>query len=136
MQHKDLICRLFTYTFIGKASTWFFSLSTGSITSWKQFKTTFITQFGDDKTYGVLFLELSRINFSKNENIKDFNQRFINILNWISDKPAKLVHIEFYTVALPPLVEMLVKGKEKRTLVENILEAIKLEKYLEAISSN
>ena len=33
VQHEDLVCGLFPYTFVGKASTWFFSLTVGSITS-------------------------------------------------------------------------------------------------------
>ena len=74
VEHEYVACRLFAYTLIGKASTWFFILAQRSITSWQQFETTFITQFGDDKTYGVLFLELSKININKREKIKDFNQ--------------------------------------------------------------
>ena len=68
--------------------------------------------------------------------MKDINQRFINLFNQILDKPTKSVHIEFYTVALPLPVMMFVKGKEKRTLVENFLEAIKVEKDLASISSH
>jgi hypothetical protein len=59
VEHEDVVCRLFLYTFIGKASIWFFCLAARSITSWKQFETAFMTQFGDDKTFGILFLELS-----------------------------------------------------------------------------
>jgi hypothetical protein len=59
VQHEDVVCRLFPYTFIGKASIWFFGLTARSITSWKQFETTVMTQFGYDKPYRVLFLELS-----------------------------------------------------------------------------
>ena len=40
-----------------------------------------MTQFGDDKTFGILFLELSQIKINKKEKIKDFNQRFITLLN-------------------------------------------------------
>jgi hypothetical protein len=46
----------------------------GQITSWQQFETAFMTQSGDGKTSGILFLELSRIKIDKKENIKDFNQ--------------------------------------------------------------
>ena len=81
VQHDDVVCRLFPYTFVGQASTWFFSLAVGSIASWKQFETAFLSQFGDDGTFGVLFLELSRIRFDKKDKEKDFNQRFINLLN-------------------------------------------------------
>ena len=87
-QHEDVVCKLFPYTFVGQASTWFFSLATGSIASWQQFETAFLSQFGDDRTYGALFLELSRIIFGKKDKVKDFNQRFINPLNQIPEKPA------------------------------------------------
>ena len=35
VQHEDVFCRLFPYTFVGQASTWFFSLAAGSIASWQ-----------------------------------------------------------------------------------------------------
>lgn len=136
VQHKDVVRKLFLYTFVDKASTWCFSLIVGSITSWQQFEIAFLTQFSDDKNYGVLLLELSRINFNKKENVKDFNQRFTNIFNRIPNKPAESVQIEFYTTTLPPSVVMFVKGKKKRNLEENFLEAIKVEKYLASILSH
>ena len=43
VHHEDVACRLFLYTFIENASTWFFNLTTRSITSWKQFETAFLT---------------------------------------------------------------------------------------------
>ncbi|CAF4166785.1 unnamed protein product [Adineta steineri] len=43
VQHEDVVCILFPYTFVGHASTWFFSLAPGSISSWQQFKTAFIS---------------------------------------------------------------------------------------------
>ena len=58
VQHEYVVCKLFPYTFIGMTSTWFFCLATGFIGSWKQFETTFLSQFVDDITYGVLFLEI------------------------------------------------------------------------------
>ena len=117
-----------------KSSTWFFSLAPRSINSWKQFETTFTTQFGNVKTSGTLFLEISRININKKEKIKDFNQIFITLLNRIHDKPAKEIQIEFYNASLPPPVSIFVKRKEKQTLVENFQEAIKVEKDLAPIS--
>jgi hypothetical protein len=119
VEHTDVMCKLFPYIFQGKASTWFFSLASSSINSWKQFDKTFMTQFGDDKTEGILFLELSRINISKKEMVKDFNKIFITLLNRIPNKPAEVIQIEFYIVSLPPPVAMFVKIKEKQTLAEN-----------------
>jgi hypothetical protein len=116
VQHEDVVCRLFPYTFVGQASTWFFSLAPGSIASWQQFETTFISQFGDDKTSGMMVLELSRMRCDKKDIIKDFSQRFISHLNRIPEKPAESIQVEFYTVALPPSVAMFVKARQKRTL--------------------
>jgi hypothetical protein len=108
----------------------------GSIASWKQFETDFLTQFRDDKTYGILFLELSKIKFDKKDKVKYFNKRFINILNQIPDKPTKSIQVELYIVALPPPIAMFVKVREKITLEENFVEVVKVEKDLASISSH
>jgi hypothetical protein len=79
---------------------------------------------GDDKTSRTLLLELSRLRINKKEKVKEFNKRFITLLNKIPDKPAEAVQIEDYTVALPLLVAMFVKRKEIRTLADNFVEAI------------
>ena len=65
--------------------------------------------------------------------MKDFNQRFNNLLNWILENPAESIQVEFYTTALPPTIDMFVKALEKRTLAENFLESIKLEKDMASI---
>ena len=128
VQHKDMVCILFPYTFVGEASTWFFSLVAGSIPSWQQFEATSLSQFGDDRTLGVLVLELSRMRLDKNDKVKDFNQIFINLLNRILENPAESIQVEFYIAALPPAIAMFVKAREKRTLLENFLESINVEK--------
>jgi hypothetical protein len=91
VQHEYVVCRLFPYTFVGQGFTWFFSLAAGSIASWQQFETSFLSQFRNDKTSGVLFLELSRIRFDKKDKVKYFNQRFINLLNQIPNKPTESI---------------------------------------------
>ena len=42
VQHEDVACKLFCLTLQGMASSWFFNLPSGSITSWQQFKNAFI----------------------------------------------------------------------------------------------
>jgi hypothetical protein len=61
VEHEEVVCRLFPYTFEGEASTWYFSLTTGSITSWYNFEKLFMKTFGDEKSPTSLVLELSRI---------------------------------------------------------------------------
>ena len=136
VQHEDVVCRLFPYTFVDQASTWLFSLTTGSIASWQQFETTFLNEFKDDRTLGVVGLEILRMRCDKKNKVKYFNQIFINILNRIPEKPVESIQVEFYTTALPPAIAMFVKAREKRTLVENFIEAIKMEKDKASISSH
>ena len=110
VQHEDVVCRLFPYTFVGQVATWFFSFAPGSIASWQQFEMAFISQFGDDKTSRMMVLELSRMRCDKKDRIKYFNQRFINHLNRIPEKPTESIQVEFYTVVLPPTIAMFVKA--------------------------
>ena len=70
-----------------------------------------MTQFKDDKTSRILFLELSRIKINKKDKVKNFNWNFITLLNRILDNPVESVQIEFYTVDLPPPIAMFVKRK-------------------------
>ena len=46
------------------------------------------------------------------------------------------VQIEYYTASLPLPVAMFVKRKEIKTLAENFVEAIKVEKDLGSISTH
>ena len=68
--------------------------------------------------------------------MKDFNQRFITLLNKIANKPSEALQIEFYTSSLLPPISMFVKREKKQTLVENLEETIKVEKDLESISNH
>ena len=83
-----------------------------------------------------MLLELSRLKIKENEKVKEFNQRFITLLNKIPDKPPEAIQVEYYTVALPLIVAMFVKRKEIRTLEENFEESIKIEKDLASISTH
>ena len=111
VEYESVVCRFFPYTFQGKESTWFSSLAPSSITSWQQFETTFMTQFGDDETSGILFLQLSRIKINNKEKFEDFNKIFITLLNRILDNLVEVFQIEFYTATLLPPIAIFVKRK-------------------------
>lgn len=116
VQHEDVVCRLFPYTFVGQASTLFFSLAAGFVASGQQFETSFKNQFGDDRTSIILVLELSRMRCDKKDKINDLNQRLINLLNRIPKRLTESIQVELYTATLPPSIPMFVKYKKKRTL--------------------
>ena len=118
---EDVVCRLFPYTFEGKAFPWCFSLPEGSITSWNQFHIVVLEKFGEDKTPAVLVLELSLIRMDGKEKIKDFNHHFLTLKNKIpvESRPPKGVVVEFYTSSLPQMIAMFVKKTRKVTLQDN-----------------
>ena len=66
--------------------------------------------------------------FDKKDKVKDLNQIFINLFNHIPEKLVESIQVELYAATLPPAIAMFVKSREKRTLDENFLEAIKVEK--------
>jgi len=63
----------------------------------------------------TLDLDLSRIKMEPKEKVKDFNQRFLNLLKRISQysKLIEDVTIEFYTLALPMSMAMFDKNEKK-----------------------
>jgi hypothetical protein len=79
VEHEDVVCRLFPYTFEGNASTWYFSQQPQTIVSWDKFETCFLEKFGDDKSLEVLVMELSSLKMNPKEKVKDFNQRFLTL---------------------------------------------------------
>jgi hypothetical protein len=58
VQHEDVVCQIFPYTFENSTSTWYFNLPIGSITSWTKFQKDFLDKFVDETTIGALMVEL------------------------------------------------------------------------------
>jgi hypothetical protein len=79
IQHEDVVCRLFPYTFENLASTWYFNLLVGSITSWTKFQKDFLDTFAEETTMGALMAELFTTTMSLKDRVKYFNQRFMTI---------------------------------------------------------
>jgi hypothetical protein len=129
VQHEDVVCRLFPYTFENSASTWYFNLPVGSITSWTKFQKDFLDKFVEETTMGALMAELFAATMTPKERVKDFNQRFTTILNKFQPaaKPTQELQIEVYANALPASISMFVKRAAKRTLEENFEEAKMIE---------
>ena len=94
-----------------------------------------MAEFSDEEKPRILSLEILGIRMNENEKVKDSNQIFITLLNRIPIKHFQAVQIEYYTFALPPNIAMFVKNQEKLTLVDNFVEAIKVEKDLVALSN-
>ncbi|MGE1104311.1 hypothetical protein, partial [Peribacillus simplex] len=59
--NEDAVVQLFPYTMQGTAGSWYFSLPSGSITSWDIFQEQFLTNFGDDRSTTNLINDLSNL---------------------------------------------------------------------------
>jgi hypothetical protein len=93
---KDVVCRLFPYTFENSASTWYFNLPVGSITSWTKFQKDFLDKFAEETTTGALMEELFAATMGPKEKVKYFNQIFTTILNKFQPeaRPTQELQIE------------------------------------------
>jgi hypothetical protein len=130
VEHEDVVCRLFPYTFEGNASTWYFSQQPRTITSWEKFESIFLEKFEDGKPLEVLAMDLSNLKMNAKEKVKDFNQRFLTLKNRIptDSMPAESLVIAYYTKALHQSIAIWVKRSKKATLVEAFEEATQIEK--------
>jgi hypothetical protein len=68
-------------------------------------------KFGERKTTTSLHNEIGAIKMEKNERVKYFNQRFINVLIKFPHKvaPSQYLSIEYYRSSLTPYIKMFVK---------------------------
>jgi hypothetical protein len=132
VQHEDVVCRLFPYTFENSASTWYFNLLVGSITSWTKFQKEFLDKFMEETTMRALMAELFIATMSLKERVKYFNQIFMTILNKFQPtvKPTQELQIEVYANVLPTSISMFVKRVAKKTLAKNFEEAKTIEFHM------
>jgi hypothetical protein len=130
VEHEDVVCRLFPYTFEGNASTWYFAQQPHTIVSWEKFESCFLEKFGDGKPPEVLVMDLSNLKMNAKEKVKDFNQRFLTLKNRIpaDSMPAESLVIAYYTKALHQSIAIWVKRSKKATLLEAFEEATQIEK--------
>ena len=79
VEHEDVVCRLFPYTFKPKSSSCFFNLQGNSIEKWDTFERVFKSKFGNKKTISTLMKQLLSMRMEKKEKVQDFNQRFTTL---------------------------------------------------------
>jgi hypothetical protein len=138
VENKDVVCKLFPYTFEGNASTWYFSQQPQTIVSWDKFETCFLEKIGDDKSLEVLVMELSRLKMNPKENLKDFNQIFLTLKNKIptDSMPAKSLIVAYYAKSLHNNIAIRVKRSKKNTLLEAFEEASQIENDILSLKYN
>lgn len=66
----------------------------------------FLEKFVDDKTPTMLLKELESLRMEVKEKLKEFNTRFMHILNKFAadTKPHDSINIDYYTSALPAII--------------------------------
>ena len=83
----------------------------------------------------TLINDLSNLRIESREPIKEFNSRFNKLLNKIptDDKPSEQFRSEWYITALPSNIAIFVDRAKQPTLVENMKEALAVEKSVIAL---
>jgi len=138
VEHEDIMCRLFPYTFEGNSSMWYFSQQPQIIVSWDMFETFFLEKFGDDKSPEVLVMELSNMKMNPKEKVKDFNKIFLTLKNKIPTEsmPVENLTIAYYAKALHHNIAIWVNRSKKNTLLESFEEVVLIEEYILSLSNN
>ena len=97
----------------------------------------FLAKFGDDRTIASLINDISNLKSISNQRIKDFNSRFNKLLYKIpsASKVAMDVQIEWYTSSHPSNIAFFVDGANKATLLENMKEALSVERRIISLSN-
>lgn len=117
--YDNIACRLFPCTLDGQAAAWYHSLPPNSMQNWVSFKRMFLENLVDDKTPAMLLKELGSLKMEGKDKVKDFNQRFVRILNkFVADtKPHDSIAVDYYTSALPTTITQFFKRAAKRLLL-------------------
>jgi hypothetical protein len=138
VEHEDVVCRLFPYTFEGNASTWYFAQQPHTIVSWEKFESCFLEKFGHGKPPEVLVMDLSNLKMNAKEKVKDFNQRFLTLKNRIpaDSMPAESLIIAYYTKDLHQSIAIWVKRSKKATFLEAFEEAMQIEKDILSLKNS
>ena len=112
VEHEDVVCIIFQYTFEPKELSCHFSLQVDSILNSDGFAKEFLGKFGNQKTVATLMKELLSMRMGDEENVQEFNKRFTTLLNSFSvaTRPVKESLVEYYTTTLYLPIEMFVKS--------------------------
>jgi hypothetical protein len=96
----NLICRLFSLTFLGRVKYWFDSFRANSIHYWSEFVIEFLSDFRN-YDYDELGEELNFLRKENDESFKDFAIRFIHVCTRFPLKEIPLIDEWFqYLVSL------------------------------------
>ena len=75
IQYEDVVCRIFSFTFEGKVSNWYYVLPINIIHGWSDFKRIFQNAY-DIYNVTDIYLELGAIQVKEGESLHDFNTCF------------------------------------------------------------
>jgi hypothetical protein len=137
VQHEDMFL-FFPYTFEKLASTWYFNLPFGSISSWEKFQKYFLDKFTEEMTIRALMAQCFTVVVVPNEKFKEFNQRFITILKKFQTyvNISQEIQIEVYDNALLASISMFVKRVTKPTLAKKFEEEKIIEFQMKCCKDN
>jgi hypothetical protein len=117
VQHEDVVCNIFPYTFENTSSTWYFNLPVGSITSWTKFQKDFLDKFAEETTIRDLMVELFAATMNSKEKVKEFNPGFTTILKNSNPKlnPLKSCKLKYMLTLSQLLFPCLLRGLPKQS---------------------
>jgi hypothetical protein len=119
-EDEYIVMRLFSATFVEDARRWYNSLLDKGIKNWDAFHKVFMKIWGTKGDPNMLLLQLSEMKNKENENVKEFDTRFENLLQRIPDNiiPKSDALIFVYVNSYLGKFGLMIKEKRQMTLEE------------------
>lgn len=130
----DVFMMLFVLTLEGSARDWYLSLSQGSIINWDTFHQAFNKIWALVKEGVILLEKFLEAKMTKNEIVKEFTQRFENLLKELLDryKPTNDTILDQYVRAFIGHMTYALRDKKPQSLDEAKALAAEIEQKMNA----
>jgi hypothetical protein len=130
-QHEDILMKLFSYTFVGKAKDWFDNIFPRNNHKLEFLSGTFYQKIRKKRDYQSLCNQLHKCKRKSGEDIRDFNDRFNTLVRCFPQelKPPKASILKLYISTMKDLYGALIR-EHPTTLFEAQERACEIEENL------
>lgn len=97
----DAKVQLFSMTMVDKSREWFFNLDRDDRQDWSELKESFVKRFQPFRLAESLFVKLSNIKMKKDEQVRDYIERFKRLRSQVQEESIEKMLIIWFLVGLP-----------------------------------
>jgi len=84
--HEDVVMKLFSLSLEEDVKVWYRAITDRSIRSWQDFHDAFMKGWSISKDFRMLLTQLREIKKKENETVKEFDDRFMKLVDNVPEK--------------------------------------------------